>query len=136
MEEKWYTTKEASEYLKVSQMTIFRWMKSGKLTHFKIGGALRFTKNDLDQIAKKNTGSIEAEMKTEKCSVCGNSELLDGRLQGTGRLYFKPAKTKFFVFAESLVGLTSKMCTACGFIQMFGNTEKLSKLKPEEKEKI
>jgi excisionase family DNA binding protein len=132
MEEKWYTTKEASEYLKVSQMTIFRWMKAGKLTHFKIGGSLRFTKENLDQIAMKNTGSVEAEKRTESCSVCGNSELIEGKLQGTGRLYFKPAKTKFFVFAESLVGLNTKMCSACGYIQMFGDTDKMDRLKPEK----
>jgi len=134
MEEKWYTTKEAADYLKVSQMTIFRWMKSGKLSYFKIGGSLRFTQEHLDQIAKKNTGSAESEKFTETCSVCGHAELIEGRVQGTGQLYFKPEKTKFWVFAESLVKLKSKMCSACGFIQMFGDTEKMDKLKPDVKE--
>lgn len=132
MEEKWYTVKEACEYLKISQMTVFRWMKAGKLTHFKIGGSVRFKKENLDQIAKKSTGSAETEKVVETCSICGNSELVEGKVQGTGRLYFKPAKTKFFVFSESLVGLTSKMCSACGHIQMFGDTDKMSRLKPEK----
>lgn len=132
MEEQWYTVKDACEYLKVSQMTIFRWMKSGKLTHFKMGGSVRFTQENLDQVAKKKTGKSEATQAIEKCSICGNSELIPGKLQGMSRMYFKPDKTKFLVMSESLIPLTSKMCSVCGNIQLSGDTEKMSKLNPNQ----
>ena len=31
--DEWFTVKEAARYLKDSEATIFRWMKSGKLTY-------------------------------------------------------------------------------------------------------
>ena len=64
-----------------------------------------------------------------RCAACGHGILVDGRLQGTGRLYFKPDETKFWVFADSMVGVRARVCAACGFIQMHADTGKLGKLK-------
>lgn len=126
----WLTTKDACDYLKVSQMTIFRWMKSGKLAHYKIGNALRFKIEDLNGLAEKVNG--EPDLNEIKCKVCGSNELIDGRLQSTGRVSFKPEKAKFWVFEESTVPLKTKMCTSCGHLELFADTEKMSRLAPEK----
>jgi excisionase family DNA binding protein len=132
---KWYTVKEAAGFLGVSQPTIFRWMRDGLLSFYKIGGATRFSDEDLEAVIEKNTGSKEAEGARARCASCGHSELIDGRLQGSGRLYFKPDKTKFWVFGDSLVDLHARVCSACGFVQVHADTSKLQRLKqdaPEE----
>ena len=59
--EKWYTIKEAADYLGISQPTIFRWMKEGILSFYKIGGATRFSREGLDAVIDKTTGQKEAE---------------------------------------------------------------------------
>jgi excisionase family DNA binding protein len=128
----WYSVQEAAEYLGVSQPTIFRWMKQGTLTFYKIGGSTRFSKEGLDAVIEKNTGLREAEAVASRCAACGHSILLDGQIQGTGRLYFRPAKSRFWVFAEALVPTRARVCPACGYIQMHADTEKLGKLNPDE----
>jgi excisionase family DNA binding protein len=128
--EEWLTTKDACAYLKVSQMTIFRWMKSGKLAHYKIGNALRFKQEDLDALANKVQSDHSP---TIRCKICGGEEMVEGRLQSTGRVSFKPNKTKFWVFEESHVPVTTKMCTSCGHLELFADTEKMSRLSPEAK---
>ena len=60
--------------------------------------------------------------------------LLEGRLQGIGLLYFKPARTKFWTFQESLVPTAARVCASCGYVQMHADTEKLNRLRPEEGE--
>ncbi len=128
----WLSVAEAATYLGVSQPTVFRWMKQGKLTFFKVGGGTRFERRNLDAFVSKQTGSVEAQAVSACCAACGHHELLEGRLQGTGRLYFKPDKTKFWVFSDSMVGLRAHVCTACGFIQLHADVDKLDRLKPEE----
>ena len=125
---RWYTVQEAAEYLGVSQPTIFRWMKQGTLSFYKVGGATKFDQEGLDAIIEKNTGLREAETISSRCAACGHSVLVEGRLQGTGKLYFHPSKTKFWVFAESLVPTRSRVCTACGYIQLHADTAKLKRL--------
>lgn len=129
----WYSIREAAEYLGVSQPTIYRWMKDELLSFYKVGGSTRFSKEGLDAVIEKTTGRKEAEAVAGRCAACGHGVLVDGRLQGTGRLYFRPQKTKFWVFAESMVGLRARVCTACGFVQLNADTEKLKKLRPGEK---
>ena len=129
---RWYTVREAADYLGVSQPTIFRWMKEGLLSFYKVGGATRFTADGLDTVIEKTTGLMEAEAVAGRCAACGHGVLVDGRLQGTGRLYFRPDRTRFWVFAEGLVGLSAKVCTACGFVQVHADTSKLNRLLPDE----
>ena len=47
-----YTVKEIAEMLKVSEMTVYRLVKSGKLDGFKAGGAIRVTEEALRDFFK------------------------------------------------------------------------------------
>ncbi len=129
---RWHSVAEAAEYLDVSQPTIFRWMREGLLSFYKVGGSTRFSKEGLDAVVEKTTGRKEAEAAAGRCAACGHNILVEGRVQGTGRLYFKPDRTRFWVFKESLVPLRARVCAACGFIQFNVDAEKLSKLRPED----
>jgi len=130
----WYSIREACEYLDVSEQTIFRWMKDGKLTYFKVGDSTRFRKEDLELMISKFTGEKEAEKYGGKCVACGHSILVAGRIAGTGKVYFKPYKTKFFTFLEGMVNIEARSCPKCGFVQIFAETEKLNKLIKTNKE--
>ena len=43
-----YTVQEIAEMLKVSEMTVIRWIKSNKLKASKLGGQFRIKKQDLE----------------------------------------------------------------------------------------
>ncbi len=45
---KFYTIEEIAELLKVSYLTVFRWVKAGKLTAYKVGKQYRIELNDLN----------------------------------------------------------------------------------------
>jgi len=128
---RWYTIREAAEYLSVSQPTIFRWMKEGLLSFYKIGGSTRFSKESLDVVVEKTTGRKEAEAASGRCACCGHNILVEGRVQGAGRLYFRPDRTRFWVLEESLVPLRARVCAACGYVQMRAETGKLGRLMPQ-----
>ena len=129
---RWYSVRDAAEYLGVSEPTIFRWMKENLLSFYKIGGSTRFTREGLDSVVEKSTGRKEAEAVAGRCAVCGHTILIDGRIQGMHRLYFKPDHTKFWVLEESLVPTRARVCTACGHIQLRADTAKLNRLRPTE----
>lgn len=130
--EKWYTIDEAAEYLSISRPTIFRWMKEGILSFYKIGGSTRFSKEGLDAVIDKTTGQKEAEKVAGRCIACGHNILVEGRVQATGKLYFKPAKTSFWVMHESMVPTHARMCPICGYVHWYADVGKLRKLKPHE----
>lgn len=48
------TVSDAADYLKVSQMTIWRWCQSGRLPAFKIGREWRIERSALEDIIRKN----------------------------------------------------------------------------------
>jgi excisionase family DNA binding protein len=129
----WYSVPEAAAYLHVSEPTIFRWMKEGTLSFYKVGGGTRFTQEGLDAVIEKTTGRKEAEAVAGRCAACGHGVLVEGRLQGTGRLYFRPAKTRFWPVAEPMVDVRVRACAACGSLQLHADTAKLERLKPEER---
>jgi excisionase family DNA binding protein len=131
----WFSVRDAADYLGVSQPTIFRWMKEGLLSFYKVGGATRFSREGLDAVIEKSTGRKEAEAASGKCAACGHGVLLAGRLQGTGLLHFKPDKTKFWTFEESLVPTRAHVCAACGYLQLHADTAKLGRPTPAEKKK-
>ena len=124
----WLTVEQAGDYLQVSRPTIFRWMKQGLLSFYKIGGATRFSKEGLDAVVEKTTGLKEAEAAFGRCAACGHNVLVEGSLQGTGKLYFRPSKSKFWVLSESLVPLRARVCAACGYIHVHADTTKMKKL--------
>jgi hypothetical protein len=105
-------------------------MKDGLLSFYKVGGSTRFTKEGLDVVIEKTTGQKEAEAVAGRCAACGHSMLLEGELRGTGKLYFRPERTRFWVFRESLVPTRARVCPACGYIQLHADTEKLKGLTP------
>jgi excisionase family DNA binding protein len=129
--DQWFSVRDAAKYLGVSQPTIFRWMKEGTLSFYKVGGSTRFSQEGLDAIIEKTTGLKEAEIAAARCAACGHSVLVAGRLRGAGRLYFRPDKPRFWTFAEAMVPTEARVCVACGYIQLHANTEKLKKLKPK-----
>ncbi len=131
---RWYTIPEAADYLGVSEPTIFRWMKGGQLSFYKIGGSTRFTQEGLEAVIEKTTGAKEAEAAAGRCAACGHSILVEGRLRGAGRLYFQPQETKFWTFQESMVPTLARVCTACGYIQLHADTSKLTRLLPGDED--
>jgi excisionase family DNA binding protein len=133
-DKQWFSVREAADYLGISQPTVFRWMKDGLLSFYKVGNSTRFSQESLDAVIEKTTGRKEAEASQGQCVACGHSVLLEGRLQGTSRLYFRPDKTRFWTFEESLVAVRAKTCASCGYIQMHADTKKLNRLRPEEHE--
>jgi len=130
---RWYSVRDAAGYLGVSEPTIFRWMKDGLLSFYKVGGSTRFAREGLDAVVEKTTGSKEAEAARGRCAACGHSMLVEGRLQGMGKLYFKPDHTRFWTLEESLVSTRARVCPACGCVQLHADAEKLRRLQPHEK---
>src|SRR6266481_4655482 len=47
---KWYSIREAAEYLDVGEPTLYRWMREGKITYRKVGDSTRFWQEDLDSV--------------------------------------------------------------------------------------
>jgi excisionase family DNA binding protein len=129
---RWLTVPEAADYLGVSEPTVFRWMKQGQLSFYKIGGATRFTQDSLDAVIEKTTGSKEAEAAAGQCAACGHGLLVEGRLRGTGHLYFQPEKTRFWVLHESMIPTRARVCTACGYIQLHADVDRLNDLLPSK----
>ncbi|MHC4389124.1 MAG: helix-turn-helix domain-containing protein [Planctomycetota bacterium] len=127
----WYTIQGAARYLGVSQPTIFRWMKEGSLSFFKIGGATRFSQEGLEAVIEKTTGQKEAELVAGRCAACGHSVLVEGYLRGAGKLYFRPAKSAFWVLEEAMVPTRARVCAACGYLQLHADIAKLKRLKPK-----
>ena len=129
--QEWFGIAEAAEYLKVSEQTIYRWMREGKLSFYKVGDSTRFRKENLDILFKKHTSEEEAKSYGSTCVACGNSELISGSMQSTGKVYFRPAQTKFFTLLEPNISMKGMVFPKCGFIQFFADTEKLSKVRKD-----
>ena len=49
MEEKYYTIKEVADMLKVAYLTVYRWIRSGKLPAVKAGKQYRVKQTDLEK---------------------------------------------------------------------------------------
>jgi len=128
----WLTIDEVAQHLKVSKPTIYRWMRAGKLSFYKVGNSTRFKHEQIDAVAEKSTGQAEAEEARRKCSVCGNESFVSGRVRSTGRVYFQPQKTRFFVPLDSFIATDAFACTACGHVDLFADPDKLTALLPKE----
>jgi excisionase family DNA binding protein len=48
VEEKYFTVEEIAGRLRASHMTIYRWIKAGKLGAYKLGGEFRITEQDIE----------------------------------------------------------------------------------------
>lgn len=54
MKEEYYTIKDITKLLKVSYITVYRWISSNKLEAYKAGKQYRILKSDLDKFITKN----------------------------------------------------------------------------------
>lgn len=52
------TTKELAEYLKLTEVTIYKYANEGKIPGFKIGSRWRFDKEKIDDLLKCEEGAI------------------------------------------------------------------------------
>lgn len=125
---RWLSITEACEYLQISEQTMFRWMREGKISYFKVGKSTRFRESDLDQLVERVVGRPEGEAKAERCAVCGHTRMVEGTLVALGNVAFKPEKTKFWVWEDSAVPVFARCCTACGHVQLQADIGKLKKL--------
>lgn len=55
------TIKEVSEYLKVTERTIYRLAAAKKIPGFKVGGAWRFSKAEIDQWIRRQSEDGESD---------------------------------------------------------------------------
>lgn len=55
----YYTIKEVAEMLKVVYMTVYRWVKSGKLESYKVGKKFMIKKSDLDKFIELSKYQVE-----------------------------------------------------------------------------
>ena len=132
---KWYSIREAAEYLDVGEPTLYRWMRDGKITFRKVGDSTRFWQEDLDSVMQVFHSAKDLDQVREVCPICRHNELVEGKVRGAGLVYFVPKRTKFWTLKDSFVETTAQMCTRCGAITWFGNTSKLSKLRAESPQK-
>ena len=126
---KWFSVKEAAEYLDVGEPTLYRWIKDGKITYRKVGDSTRFLQEDLDSMVEVFHRVKDADKAAEVCPVCRSPELVEGLVQSTGLNYFRPAKTKFWTLTDSYLETKARMCGRCGAIVWYGDLVKLAALR-------
>src|SRR5262245_51846123 len=126
---KWFSIREAAEYLDVGEPTLYRWMREGKITYRKVGDSTRFWQEDLDSVMEVYHSEKDVDKAREVCSVCRHTELVEGKVRGAGLVYFVPRKTRFWTLKDSFVDTRAWMCTRCGAITWYGDTAKLGKLR-------
>ena len=128
---KWFTIRDAADYLQIGEPTIYRWMRDGKITFRKIGDSTRFLQEDLDAcIVVHESGKTRKGIL--KCSSCNSTNLIDGKCQSTGLLYFVPEKSKFWTLKTSTVPMKAKMCADCGNVIISGDVDHLHDLMKNE----
>ena len=52
------TVTELAEYLKVQRITIYRWVRKGKIPAFKIGTDWRFDRDAIEKLVTDRTGEV------------------------------------------------------------------------------
>jgi excisionase family DNA binding protein len=55
------TTKELAEYLKLTEVTIYKYANEGKIPGFKIGSRWRFDKEKIDDLLNNENGDLMRE---------------------------------------------------------------------------
>jgi excisionase family DNA binding protein len=54
-----FTIQEVSKRLKLSPVTLYRYVETGKMQHKKIGRKIRFTNSHIDDFLSRNEGKGE-----------------------------------------------------------------------------
>lgn len=52
MDNEFYKIEDVCSVFKVSRITVYRWIKAGKLAGYKVGRAFLFKKADIDELIK------------------------------------------------------------------------------------
>ena len=52
--QEFYTVKELAKLLRVTEMTIYRWVKHRELVAYQIGRVMRFRRDDIEAFLKKH----------------------------------------------------------------------------------
>src|ERR1700752_2873918 len=81
---KWFSIREAAEYLDVGEPTLYRWMREGKITFRKVGDSTRFWQEDLDSVMQVFHSARDLDKAREVCPVCRYDELVEGTKRGAG----------------------------------------------------
>jgi len=55
------TTKELAQYLKLTEVTIYKYANEGKIPGFKIGSRWRFDKDKIDDLLNNENGDMAQE---------------------------------------------------------------------------
>jgi excisionase family DNA binding protein len=55
------TTKELAQYLKLTEVTIYKYANEGKIPGFKIGSRWRFDKDKIDDLLNNENGDMVQE---------------------------------------------------------------------------
>ena len=61
----------------------------------------------------------------KKCIACGSENLEPGKVQSTGKIYFRPKNAKFLSLKTSNIVVKGQMCSDCGHIMLVGGKEKV-----------
>jgi len=64
----------------------------------------------------------------KKCQRCGSEKLQPGAIQSTGKIYFRPADTKFVTYKTADIEVTANICIDCGNIELVADTQRVSSL--------
>jgi len=128
---RWFTIKQAADYLDVGEPTIYRWMREGRMTYRKVGDSTRFFQEDLDAMVRVFPAEGDVKRVQRICPVCNHDELVDGDVRSTGLVYFHPKKSRFWTLRDSNVAARARMCARCGHITLVGDVDKLNALKAE-----
>lgn len=59
MDEQYYTLKEVTELLKISYITLYRWVQTGKIPAYKVGKQYRINKADYEEFIKSNKFKVK-----------------------------------------------------------------------------
>jgi|LSQX01.1.fsa_nt_gb excisionase family DNA binding protein len=62
----WMTPKQAADYLQVSEATVYRWTREGRLPAYRIGGSRRYKREDLDDLAEPIAPEEEGDDASEE----------------------------------------------------------------------
>ena len=71
----------------------------------------------------------------KKCLSCGCEKLEVGKVQSTGKMYFRPKKAKFLSFKSSNIIVKGQICTKCGHVMLFANEKKVAEMILNKKNK-
>ena len=132
---KWFSVKEAADYLDVGEPTLYRWIKDGKITYRKVGDSTRFLQEDLDAMVEVFHRIKDADKAVELCAICRSPDLVEGVIQSTGLNHFRPSKMKFWTLKDGNVETKVRMCARCGGILWYGDVAKLAALRVPEQAK-